>query len=93
MNILKYTPVLLSGFIVSISAVAFAESPIFHGSCNTFIGLNAGMDTTGSNNILIGDHTKTPTPKTNNFVNIDNKFCFDRKTGGKLKCPRRETVR
>jgi hypothetical protein len=52
------------------------------------IGMCAGWHvTTGKRNILIGDYTATPTPGTNDFINIANKLCFWRTTGERVACP------
>ena len=58
------------------------------GGCEIIIGNHAGTKlTTERNVILIGDNTQAP-EGVSYFVNIDNRFCFDRRTGKKLKCPK-----
>ena len=51
------------------------------------IGICAGWEGMGRNDILIGICTRLPTPTTNDFVNIGNKLCFWRTTGERADCP------
>lgn len=58
------------------------------GKGDTVIGACAGKSLLdGSWNVLVGDHTATPTPHTSNFVNIGNRLCFWRDTGERVACP------
>lgn len=54
---------------------------------NIAVGYKAGLYLlTECGNILIGNDTNGIAGR-DNFVNIQNKFCFDRITGEKLNCP------
>lgn len=63
-----------------------AAAPL--GTYNVAIGLCAGWDlTTGSGVLLLGARTRTPTPDTNGFVNIGNRWCGWIGTGKSAPCP------
>lgn len=75
---------------LNVQNVFCPEDHVRHRSdtCDVAVGKRAcAYITTGSFNICIGDDTQIPTPTTNFFVNIDNRLCFDRRTGERLPCP------
>lgn len=78
------TPTLEQSVCVGIDACAFLTT----GKGDTVVGACAGRSLLdGSWNVLVGDHTATPTPHTSNFVNIGNRLCFWRDTGARVACP------
>lgn len=58
------------------------------GQRNVFLGAYAGKSVEdGSDDVLVGACTATPTPRTSGFVNIANKLCFWRESGERVDCP------
>lgn len=63
-------------------------NPLFNGKRDLFLGAKSGLHVTdGSDDVLVGTCTNTPTPHTSGFVNIANRLCFWRDSGERVACP------